>query len=206
MATCSPPSMTLRAGSASAAARHHGRDCARRVVVPRSGRGMAPRSNKGYEIRSINLPRVREQPEMLKLAKKLVIGTPLEAPARRLAALVNPPAPDVDAMTFEVMRRTLMPDSNAIDIGCHEGLFLRRMLEWAPLGYHLAFEPLPFLFQRLEEEFGADHRVQLFHCALSDLTGRVQFHYNVDHPAYSGLRRRLYPSEHDRVELIDVEV
>jgi hypothetical protein len=40
------------------------------------------------------------------------------------------------------MRCGLHRDSCAVDIGCHRGLFLSRILECAPDGEHLAFEPI----------------------------------------------------------------
>ena len=50
-----------------------------------------------------------------------------------------------DRQACELMSRVLSADSNCVDVGCHQGQFLREFLKYAPRGRHFAFEPLPHL-------------------------------------------------------------
>ena len=111
---------------------------------------------------------------------------------------------DYDLQTVAVMRRVLKPDSNCIDVGCHEGSMLRVMLRLAPRGRHFAFEPLPGHFAGLQRTFARYPNVQLRECALSDAAGRASFQHVVSNPAYSGLRPRRYDSPDERVQQIEV--
>ncbi len=77
------------------------------------------------------------------------------------------------------------------------------MLRLAPRGFHYAFEPLPAMCTKLKEKYANCNRVAVRELALSNASGKTAFHYNVDHPAYSGIRRRDYPSPDDRIELIE---
>ncbi|MDB4872879.1 MAG: noeI, partial [Gemmatimonadales bacterium] len=139
-------------------------------------------------------------------ARRLFIGTLLEGPGRRLADLIPRALDENDRLTFGWMRRLLEPTSNCIDIGCHKGLYLAEMLALAPAGRHFAFEPIPYLYETLQQRFGGDSRVTLFDCALSDRDDKTVFYLNRDNPAFSGLRRRRYPDARDRVNEISVEV
>src|SRR5512134_810270 len=58
-----------------------------------------------------------------------------------------------DHLAFSVMRRIIQPDSNCIDVGCHKGLYLDRILRLAPCGTHAAFEPLPELSALLRTRY-----------------------------------------------------
>jgi FkbM family methyltransferase len=95
----------------------------------------------------------------------------------------------------------LRADSSCIDVGCHEGGFLREVLRLAPEGRHLAFEPIPHLYEYVASEFPD---VDIRRIALSDAAGTATFMHVRDLPGYSGLRRRTYPGEQD-VEEITVE-
>lgn len=108
-----------------------------------------------------------------------------------------------DLQTRKVMEIWLRRSFNCVDVGCHEGLFLAQMLELAPLGRHFAFEPLPGFQQQLASRFGADARVRLFDCALSDSASEVSFQHVITNPGYSGLRTRRYERE-EQVEEIRV--
>jgi FkbM family methyltransferase len=107
-----------------------------------------------------------------------------------------------DAQTVEVMRRCLRADSNCVDVGCHEGSILREMLRWAPAGSHYAFEPLPELYEGLLASFPG---VRVYPLALSDAAGEVSFQRVTSNLAYSGLKRRHYPSPDEAVEVITVK-
>jgi FkbM family methyltransferase len=136
-----------------------------------------------------------------------VSGTWMESPARFLwkRILRRKSKNDIyDLLTERILRQTLRPDSNAVDIGCHAGAILDLILEAAPHGTHEAFEPLPHLAARLRHKYAATPNVRLHEVALANAAGTATFHANRDHPGMSGLERRDYPSENDRVDLIEV--
>ena len=89
-----------------------------------------------------------------------------------------------------ILAFTLSPDSNCVDVGCHEGNMLGDMLRLAPEGRHLAFEPIPYMHAALSARFpDADVR----QTALSNSNGETTFKHVIDLPGYSGLRERTYP-------------
>jgi FkbM family methyltransferase len=110
-----------------------------------------------------------------------------------------------DLQTIEIMTRILSKDSNCLDIGCHQGTMLSEMLKFAPLGVHSGFEPLPDMYQGLQEKFGEMRNVRLYNCALSDSAGQVTFQHVVSNPGYSGLRRRRYDRENELIQEITVQ-
>ncbi|HMI30827.1 MAG TPA: FkbM family methyltransferase [Candidatus Limnocylindrales bacterium] len=151
--------------------------------------------------------RERSAPARLavRLAKRFVVGTPLEAPVKRAhAALTGSKNSLYDALTIDVMRRVLRPDSNAVDIGAFEGAMLRHILRFAPRGRHLAFEPLPGRAEQLQRAFPG---VRVYPCALGETPGETSFHHVIRYPALSGLKRRvdLESSEDVREERVTVE-
>jgi FkbM family methyltransferase len=136
-----------------------------------------------------------------------VSGTWMESPARFVWKRIlrrKTKNDTYDLLTERILRQTLRPDSNAVDIGCHAGAILDLILEAAPRGTHHAFEPLPHLAAALRRKYAATPNVRLHELALSSAAGTATFHANRDHPGMSGLERRDYPSKHDRVELIQV--
>src|SRR6266853_2335720 len=120
--------------------------------------------------------------------KRAIIGTPWEAPVKRAhSALTGSKSSLYDSQTIAIMRRVLRADSNAIDVGAFEGGMLRNMLRFAPRGHHFAFEPLPEKFERLQKAFP---RTLVFPYALGAQTAPITYHFMLEHPALSGLRRR----------------
>ncbi|MGH2810297.1 MAG: FkbM family methyltransferase [Actinomycetota bacterium] len=96
----------------------------------------------------------------------------------------------------------LTVDSNCIDVGAHEGIVLDEILRVAPLGRHIAYEPIPHLARALTDKYSSvDVRAR----ALSNRCGTSQFFLVKTLPGYSGLRRRSYPSPQE-VEELTVEV
>jgi FkbM family methyltransferase len=142
--------------------------------------------------------------------RRVLIGTPLEPLARSLWRRVRPPPPltkdaQYDVELVEVMRRVLEPTSCCVDAGAHTGRLLAAMVELAPRGQHLAFEPLPACAGVLRERFpGVEVRQQ----ALGDVPGTMPFRAVPGELAeFSGFSRRpwdTYPE--DGIDLIDVEV
>lgn len=85
----------------------------------------------------------------------------------------------------EIIKRTLGPNTTALDIGAHKGLILREMFAIAPGGRHYAFEPIPSLAESLSQEFSS---ARVYCLALSDQSGSAQFHYLPKSPEESGLK------------------
>lgn len=110
-----------------------------------------------------------------------------------------------DRLTLKILDKVLKPDSNCIDIGCHKGEILEEILKRAPRGKHIAFEPIPFLFQQLKENFQSKN-VEVFDVALSNGTGKTTFNYVVDAPAYSGLKQRDYKIKKPKIEQLTVKL
>jgi FkbM family methyltransferase len=138
--------------------------------------------------------------------KRAVIGTRLEPIARRVhaplaarasaARTVRDEAQNAlyDSQAFAVMGRVLRADSNAVDVGCHRGAYLSEMLRLAPHGIHYAFEPLPDMFDALWAVYGGLDTVVLSSSALGNEPGLREFLHVLEHPQFSGYRRRRYPS------------
>jgi FkbM family methyltransferase len=91
-----------------------------------------------------------------------------------------------------ILGAVLRPDSNCIDVGAHDGVFLADMARLAPLGRHIAYEPLPELAGVLAQRFpGVDVRNR----ALSDREGQAEFMHVLTRPGWSGFRERPYPDK-----------
>ena len=108
-----------------------------------------------------------------------------------------------DRQAAEVIQRVLAPSSNCIDIGCHQGQFLRAFLEHAPQGHHFAFEPIPHLADKLRDSFP---NVEVFPYALSDHSGEASFYVIPDSPALSGLSAREFVAPDKTRQEIKVRV
>ena len=92
-----------------------------------------------------------------------------------------------DRQAFEVMERVLKPESCCVDIGCHKGQFLDEYIRCSPNGTHYAFEPIPYLYGQLVENYKSS---RVFNYALSDKSGEASFFILPDKPALSGLNER----------------
>ena len=109
-----------------------------------------------------------------------------------------------DLQAKQVLRKTLTPTSNCIDVGCHEGEFIDLFLKYAPQGQHIGFEPLPDYFEVLQKKYPANcsfHQV-----ALSNQTGESTFNYVISNPAYSGLQKRQYDKVGEKDTTIRVQM
>lgn len=89
---------------------------------------------------------------------------------------------------------SLPRDGHAIDVGAHRGGVLREILRVAPLGRHVAYEPLPDCYKYLRREF---RQVDVRNVALSDTNGTTSFLHVVAAPEFSGMRQRAYPGYED---------
>ncbi len=108
-----------------------------------------------------------------------------------------------DRLAVVLMRRFLRKDASCVDVGCNIGLILEQMMQCAPNGTFLAFEPLPPLFRNLETKFGG--RARIFPYALGDQCRVTGFKFVETNPAYSGFREQKYPGENEQVIDITVE-
>ena len=83
-----------------------------------------------------------------------------------------------------LMRLSLASDANCVDIGANVGEVLTEMVAIAPLGRHVAYEPLPDLAAALTSRFpGVDVR----NAALADAPGEATFYRVRSAPSRSSL-------------------
>jgi len=141
--------------------------------------------------------------EMLNRLRKIVSGSVLEGPARRLYRALKGSSADGRASEWasrserDMMRaRVLLEavlgrDSNCVDVGAHGGRFLDLFLEFAPDGEHYAFEPIPLMADGLRRRYP---RVKVLETALGDESGETDFYIARRMKAWSGLRKQPYPS------------
>jgi FkbM family methyltransferase len=92
--------------------------------------------------------------------------------------------------TRALLASVLTPQSNCIDVGANIGSVLAPIVKHAPLGRHIAYEPLPHLCQQLRSRFP---QVDVRQAALSNRTGEASFVFVKNMPGYSGLKERNYP-------------
>lgn len=110
-----------------------------------------------------------------------------------------------DAFTQKIIQRSLKPQSNCIDIGCHIGEILDLMIKGAPLGKKIGFEPIPVLFSFLTGKYSNDPNVAIYPTALYDQAGTTTFQHVLNAPAYSGIKKRKYDGKHVEIDQITVE-
>lgn len=128
--------------------------------------------------------------------KHLLVRTPFERPAKWLQEALATPYrlrhPELRQLHREpdhverLIRRLVRANSNCIDVGCHLGLVLSRMVRLAPQGRHMAFEPVPRKAAWLREKFP---EVDVHQVALSESAGSVIFYEDQQRSGYSGLAR-----------------
>lgn len=145
----------------------------------------------------------------------LLSGSPLESPIRRThyAIATHIPASflsegaikgrNYDIMTLQIARRALSNGGSAIDVGAHEGVFLRHLVKYS-LGPHWAFEPIPSFAARLQRRF--PNNVTVEPIALSDSNGHAEFHFLPGAAAYSSLLKRSEIENGQLVKPVTVQV
>src|SRR5712664_399420 len=105
-----------------------------------------------------------------------------------------------------LLRSVLRGDSNCVDIGAYRGRFLGELIQVAPRGKHIAYEPIPYFHKFVSERYPA---VEVRHAAVSNVLGETTFHYNKHTPAESGLRERGHAGKQEiekltvRTEMLD---
>jgi len=83
-----------------------------------------------------------------------------------------------------VLQRLIQEDSNAVDIGCHIGSFLRLLTQWAPRGHHIAFEPSLSKSEWLRKRFP---EAEVIASAVADQSGSACFVEDLEKPGFSRL-------------------
>ena len=143
---------------------------------------------------------------MATVVDRLFGGSRFEPVAKELFVLFGPKGQAFElrdnSLMMQIMSHVLTKTSNCVDVGSHHGDFLEQFLRLAPLGSHVAFEPLTYLAERLRHRFPT---VDVRQAALSDSNGWATFHHVVSNPGYSGLRQRSYDRRGEVVETIQVE-
>lgn len=109
-----------------------------------------------------------------------------------------------DRLTTAIFKEVLTTNSHCIDIGCHNGDILKEILHYSPHGKHIAFEPLPHLYQALVQAYS--NKATIYPYALSNQNGSTTFQYVRNAPAFSGIKKRRYDTTTPNVEEIHVEM
>lgn len=89
-----------------------------------------------------------------------------------------------------MIARLIGPDTHCIDIGCHIGSFLQKIVTRSPRGRHYAVEPVPEKARLLKRRFPS---VTVIDRALGDRTETVDYFVNTSMSSYSGLKPRAVP-------------
>lgn len=136
-----------------------------------------------------------------RLLRQLILGSPIEGFARSVQARVfGNRGHRYDLQTIEIIRKSVGPYDNCVDVGCHRGSILQEMICAAPHGSHYAFEPIPELYTQLVSRFPM---VSVQCLAIADFTGSSTFSHVVSNPGLSGLRQRQLDCA-ERVEELTV--
>lgn len=125
----------------------------------------------------------------------LLVGTPLQQPAQYLREVINIRKrlknPELQEIYLEssridkMMERMVQDSMNCIDVGCHLGTMLNKMLQLSPHGAHIAIEPIPYKAEWLRRKFP---NVNVQQIALSKTTHEATFYYYPLKSGFSGLR------------------
>ncbi|MCB0515112.1 MAG: FkbM family methyltransferase [Chitinophagales bacterium] len=110
-----------------------------------------------------------------------------------------------DQQTKRILKLVCHAHSNCIDVGCHKGEVLDEMLKVAPQGTHFGFEPIPQLYQNLVQKYASLPQCYILPIALSNRKETTHFQLVVENPSYSGLKKRRYANEAEKVETIEVQ-
>lgn len=111
---------------------------------------------------------------------------------------------EYDRLTKRIMKMIIKKNSNCIDVGCHKGEILDKILQLSPEGKHYAFEPIPKLYDYLRQKYSTKCRIYPF--ALSDKNKISKFKYVISTPSYSGIKERKYNVSNPKIQEIDVEL
>ncbi len=108
-----------------------------------------------------------------------------------------------DRASKQILKKVLNPNANCIDVGCHKGEFMDMMIQYAPNGSHMGFEPIPEMYESLQDKYGNHHTI--YQLALSNQKGELSFQHVTNFPAYSGFKERNYDGKNAVIEQITVQ-
>ena len=108
-----------------------------------------------------------------------------------------------DKQTKRIMQIVLEDESTFIDVGSHKGEVLELALKISKKGKHFAFEPIPYLFHKLNDKYGT--KCEVLNYGLSDQKKQSSFQHVTTNPAYSGIKMRTYPKD-EQVETIQIQL
>jgi FkbM family methyltransferase len=111
-----------------------------------------------------------------------------------------------DRLTASIFNRSIGTNAVCVDVGCHKGDLAVEMLSRAKSGHVHCFEPLPHLFEEIQDRFKGDARVTTYNLALADHSGETTFNHVISNPGYSGILKRRYDREHEEDTTINVRV
>src|SRR4051794_36279184 len=69
-----------------------------------------------------------------------------------------------------LLRSVLRENSNCVDVGAYRGRFLGELVQIAPNGKHIAYEPIPHFHQLVSEHYPA---VEVRQAAVSNVVGET---------------------------------
>lgn len=87
-----------------------------------------------------------------------------------------------------LLQLSLHESARCVDVGANVGSILNAIVQAAPRGEHVAFEPVPWLASDLRVKFPA---VEVHEAAVCDKAGEATFVVLRDRPAQSGLKATL---------------
>jgi FkbM family methyltransferase len=143
-------------------------------------------------------------PSVITSLKRVFKGTPVEGVVRKLRRLRHIGDPAFTIVEAEnkgierIIDQTLELGDNAIDVGCHMGEILARILKRSPDGTHHAFEPIPSQATWLKKKFP---KAKIHEIALSDYQGEAEFLHKVNNPAYSSLKDESGPGNREKIKV-----
>jgi FkbM family methyltransferase len=143
---------------------------------------------------------------VLTKVKRLLVGTPLERPARALMSLDPRRSVRKNHRDDEALRaliHALPEDACCVDVGANVGYILDAMVAHCPRGRHIAFEPVPSLAEYLRRRFP---RVDVRAQGVADVPGRTSFTVVPGKPSRSGISATLDLTIEAAVQELEIEV
>ena len=120
----------------------------------------------------------------------------IDGQLRSVRAALHPNNYRRDRIESQNLRSLLLSvltrDSNCVDVGAYRGRVLTEIVCVAPLGRHIAYEPLPHVYKYLVDHFPS---VDVRQAAVSNEEGETSFTYVKNIPGRSGLRGISYPKQ-----------
>lgn len=129
---------------------------------------------------------------LISRAKKIIKNSPVRNQAIEIYKIYELIKRDrsllYDKQTFKIMKKTLNKNSNCIDVGAYDGDILNKIIKIAPNGDHMAFEPIPMLYDELKKRYPG---VKVYNYALSDNNNKTTFQHVTNLETYSGLKKEI---------------